>query len=174
MYLVPSVMKLLGDECWWAPRSLKWLHARIGLDEVGLRDSPTPVAMPEPKSEPEPEPEEALVGADASVPKWRRRPHDPTHPTVEGSSRSEVAVRLATTPSAATTTPMRPARSADADGDGDAASPTPREDREIQSWLDELGPPLTSAPGPAPATNGDDPDETTAVPTRLQQDPDIT
>jgi RND superfamily putative drug exporter len=174
MYLVPSVMKLLGDECWWAPRSLKWLHARIGLDEVGLRDSPTPVAMPEPKSEPEPEPEEALVGADASVPKWRRPPHDPTHPTVEGSSRSEVSVRLATTPSEATTTPMRPARSADGDGDGDAASPTPREDREIQSWLDELGPPLTSAPGPAPATNGDDPDETTAVPTRLQQDPDIT
>jgi RND superfamily putative drug exporter len=38
MFLVPSIMKLLGDECWWAPRSLKWLHTRIGLGEIGLRD----------------------------------------------------------------------------------------------------------------------------------------
>ena len=56
MFLVPSVMKLLGDECWWAPRSLKWLHAKIGLDEMGLRDSRTPPAMPQPDPKPEPEP----------------------------------------------------------------------------------------------------------------------
>jgi hypothetical protein len=56
---------------------------------------------------------------------------------------------------------------------GEAGSPTPDDDREVESWLDELGPPAETAPDCAPSTNGDDPDETTAVPTRLQQDPDI-
>src|SRR5258705_9164931 len=31
MFLVPAVMKMLGDECWWAPAWLKRLHTRIGL-----------------------------------------------------------------------------------------------------------------------------------------------
>ena len=31
--LVPSLMKLLGDRNWWAPRPLARLHARIGLRE---------------------------------------------------------------------------------------------------------------------------------------------
>jgi uncharacterized membrane protein YdfJ with MMPL/SSD domain len=31
--LVPSLMKLLGDWNWWAPRPLARLHARIGLRE---------------------------------------------------------------------------------------------------------------------------------------------
>jgi trehalose monomycolate/heme transporter len=181
MFLVPSVMKLLGDECWWAPSSLRWVHARVGLDEMGLRDSRTPPAMPES----EPQPEEVLVGVDAPAPNWPRQPHDPTHPTVEGSVRPDAEARQASTPSAASTTPMPPARSVDtddaasmqenagADADGDGGSPTTREGREIQSWLDELGPPPATIPGPASATNGDDPDETTAIPSRLQQDPDI-
>ena len=29
--LVPSLMKLLGDWNWWAPRPLARLHARFGL-----------------------------------------------------------------------------------------------------------------------------------------------
>jgi uncharacterized membrane protein YdfJ with MMPL/SSD domain len=32
--LVPSLMKLLGDRNWWAPRPLARLHARIGLREA--------------------------------------------------------------------------------------------------------------------------------------------
>jgi hypothetical protein len=32
--LVPSLMKLLGDWNWWAPRPLARLHARIGLRET--------------------------------------------------------------------------------------------------------------------------------------------
>ena len=69
MFLVPSVMKLLGDECWWAPRSLKRLHNWFGLGEIGLRDERIPPTEPEPESEPEshvesePESEDALVGA---------------------------------------------------------------------------------------------------------------
>ena len=31
--LVPSLMKLLGEWNWWAPRPLARLHARIGLGE---------------------------------------------------------------------------------------------------------------------------------------------
>jgi RND superfamily putative drug exporter len=32
--VVPSVMRLLGDWNWWAPRPLRWLHRRAGLAEV--------------------------------------------------------------------------------------------------------------------------------------------
>jgi uncharacterized membrane protein YdfJ with MMPL/SSD domain len=31
--LVPSLMRLLGERNWWAPRPLARLHARIGLNE---------------------------------------------------------------------------------------------------------------------------------------------
>ncbi|MDT5231786.1 MAG: trehalose monomycolate/heme transporter, partial [Mycobacterium sp.] len=57
MFLVPSVMKLLGDDCWWAPRWMKRLQNRIGLGETHLPDErrrPTVRAQ-----------EPALVGAGA-------------------------------------------------------------------------------------------------------------
>ncbi|MGB3285187.1 MMPL family transporter, partial [Mycolicibacter algericus] len=38
MFLVPSVMKLLGDDCWWAPRWMKRIQNRIGLGEIRLPD----------------------------------------------------------------------------------------------------------------------------------------
>jgi trehalose monomycolate/heme transporter len=73
MFLVPAVMKLLGDDCWWAPRWARRLQNRIGLGEIDLPDErkratagngrPTrpPVAA-------------SLVAAKP------RPPHDPTHP----------------------------------------------------------------------------------------------
>ncbi|MFD6451148.1 MMPL family transporter [Nocardia sp. NPDC060220] len=33
MLLVPATMKLLGDDCWWAPTWMKAVHARFGLGE---------------------------------------------------------------------------------------------------------------------------------------------
>jgi RND superfamily putative drug exporter len=66
-------MKLLGDDCWWAPRWARRLQNRIGLGEIDLPDErkratagngrPTrpPVAA-------------SLVAAKP------RPPHDPTHP----------------------------------------------------------------------------------------------
>jgi putative drug exporter of the RND superfamily len=33
--LVPSLMQLLGDRNWWAPKPLARLHRRIGLSESG-------------------------------------------------------------------------------------------------------------------------------------------
>jgi RND superfamily putative drug exporter len=38
--LVPSLMELLGEWNWWAPKPLRWVHQRFGLSETG----------PEPKS----------------------------------------------------------------------------------------------------------------------------
>jgi uncharacterized membrane protein YdfJ with MMPL/SSD domain len=40
--LVPSLMELLGSWNWWAPKPLRWLHDRIGLQESGPRAIPTP------------------------------------------------------------------------------------------------------------------------------------
>ena len=40
MLLVPSTMKLLGDDCWWAPRWMKTLQRKIGLGETILDDEP--------------------------------------------------------------------------------------------------------------------------------------
>jgi uncharacterized membrane protein YdfJ with MMPL/SSD domain len=33
--LVPSLMELLGEWNWWAPKPLRWLHHRFGFDETG-------------------------------------------------------------------------------------------------------------------------------------------
>ncbi|RDI16192.1 RND superfamily putative drug exporter [Rhodococcus sp. AG1013] len=33
MFLVPAVMKLLGDDCWWAPAWMKRIQEKVGLGE---------------------------------------------------------------------------------------------------------------------------------------------
>ncbi|WP_069160809.1 MMPL family transporter [Nocardia altamirensis] len=38
MLLVPAVMKLLGDDSWWAPAWMKRLHERVGMNEPILAD----------------------------------------------------------------------------------------------------------------------------------------
>ncbi|WP_280228024.1 MMPL family transporter [Nocardia farcinica] len=38
MLLVPATMKLLGDDCWWAPAWMKRIQERIGLGEPILDD----------------------------------------------------------------------------------------------------------------------------------------
>ena len=38
MFLVPAIMKLLGDDCWWAPKWMKRLQERLGLGETELPD----------------------------------------------------------------------------------------------------------------------------------------
>jgi trehalose monomycolate/heme transporter len=101
MFLVPSVMKLLGDDCWWAPRWMKRLQNRIGLGEIHLPDERKRPAVREPA--------EALIGAGATaVP---RPPRDPTHPAAEGATRpgaprSTPRARPPQTPSVAGTTRM--------------------------------------------------------------------
>jgi RND superfamily putative drug exporter len=55
MFLVPAIMKLLGDDCWWAPKWMKRLQNKIGLGETTL-----PVERKRPDYA---EAEPALVGA---------------------------------------------------------------------------------------------------------------
>ncbi|NNH70961.1 MMPL family transporter [Nocardia uniformis] len=40
MLLVPAIMRILGDACWWAPRWAMRLHQRIGLAEFETRPEP--------------------------------------------------------------------------------------------------------------------------------------
>jgi trehalose monomycolate/heme transporter len=162
MFLVPAIMKLLGDDCWWAPRWMKRLQNRIGLGEIDLggeRGRPPAPA----------EPDEALVGAGAPVPEWPRRPHDPTRPTAEGVSRwatSRVAraARRANTPSAARTMSMPNTRATGAGEPSTTGTSTPK----------TIGTNDGRPSSPRPPTNGEDPDEATAIPARRQQDPDAT
>ncbi|MFZ4373094.1 MAG: MMPL family transporter [Mycobacterium sp.] len=59
MFLVPAIMKLLGDDCWWAPKWMKRLQNKIGLGETTL-----PVERKRPGYA---EPEPALVGAAPAI-----------------------------------------------------------------------------------------------------------
>ncbi|MFM9035990.1 MAG: MMPL family transporter, partial [Mycobacterium sp.] len=59
MFLVPAIMKLLGDDCWWAPKWMKRLQHKIGLGETTLPAERKLAALPAP--------EDALVGAGAPV-----------------------------------------------------------------------------------------------------------
>ncbi len=177
MFLVPAIMKLLGDDCWWAPRWMKRLQERLGLGETELPDERQRPTVREP--------EEALVGVGAPIappPSARPRPpHDPTHPGVEGASRPGATTRIATPPrtnapsGAGTTripTPHTPAdepqttrlsiaKNAVRNAVNNAAAatrqaarppaPPQREEREIESWLGELRGTGAPAPPPPPA-----------------------
>ncbi len=73
MFLVPSVMKLLGDDCWWAPRWARRLQNRLGLGEIDLPDErKRPTLNGRPARPP--------VAAASLVAATPRAPHDPTHP----------------------------------------------------------------------------------------------
>ncbi len=95
MFLVPAIMKLLGDDCWWAPRWMKRLQERLGLGETELPDERKRPAVRDPRDE-----SEALVGAGAPAAPRSRPPHDPTHPAAEGSSRPGATTRIPTPPRA--------------------------------------------------------------------------
>jgi trehalose monomycolate/heme transporter len=83
MFLVPAIMKLLGDDCWWAPRWMRRIQNRIGLGETHLPD--------ERKRPTVRQREEAMVGAGAPALPPPRRPADPTHPGAEGATRPGAA-----------------------------------------------------------------------------------
>lgn len=172
MFLVPAIMKLLGDDCWWAPRWMKRIQERLGLGETELPDERRRPAVRESVENPE-----ALVGAGAPAPARPRPPHDPTHPAAEGASRPGAASRAAApprtnAPSSTGTTRMPTGRpeadepqttrlstardavrnavhNAAAATRGAAGPPPPREEREIESWLGELR--GTGAPAGQPA-----------------------
>jgi trehalose monomycolate/heme transporter len=95
MFLVPAIMKMLGDDCWWAPRWMKRVQERLGLGETELPD--------ERKRPTVREPDEALVGAGASMAALTRPPHDPGHP--EGPPRPGGGSRVPAPPPARVSPP---------------------------------------------------------------------
>lgn len=119
MFLVPSVMKLLGDDCWWAPRWMRRLQTRIGLGEIQLPDErkrpPNAGRGPRPP---------VTAGLVAATP---RAPHDPTHPApLPRPARPE----LTSDGPASTSSPQVPVRSGQTAGQPqntrNGPAPTPR------------------------------------------------
>jgi RND superfamily putative drug exporter len=187
MFLVPAIMKMLGDDCWWAPRWMKRIQERLGLGETELPDERKRPAVREP--------EDALVGAGGSAPR-PRAPHDPTHPAADGASRPGATTRIATpsranAPSDAGTTRIPTARPQSASPDeppttrlsmaknavrnavsnatGATQRPAlppaaPREEREIESWLGELRGTAPAGEQPAPPPARPSADATRAMP----------
>jgi RND superfamily putative drug exporter len=137
MFLVPSVMKLLGNDCWWAPRWMKRLQERIGLGEITLEDERKATeAVPEQLDE------SLAFGTVVGAPTWQKPVHDPSRPTAAAlaSSGAASAVALADPPLAEPTLPVptggangdspfeEPSGDGDENEDGDAASAEPTDE----------------------------------------------
>ena len=86
MFLVPSVMKLLGDDCWWAPRWARRLQNRIGLGEIDLPDERKRTTVNGRAVRPP-----VAASLVAAKP---RAPHDPTHPGAPPDPSRGHAVRV--------------------------------------------------------------------------------
>lgn len=156
MFLVPAVMKLLGDDCWWAPRWMKRLQNRIGLGEIRLPDERRRVTRRVAPGAVEPTP----VGAAAPVAAAAPRPtHDPTHPApgrapqararaaeqlptrpVSGNPSGARTNRITTGPDEPPTTRFSAADPAteQVESPGKDVPGSAGTDREIESWLGEL------------------------------------
>jgi RND superfamily putative drug exporter len=137
MFLVPAIMKLLGDDCWWAPKWMKRLQHKIGLGETTLPDERKLLAAPEP--------EVALVGAAAA----------PAGPVSTPRQRI-AAVGTAALLTEPVSAPVEEAPTTR------FASTAAREDRDIGSWLGELRR-KTAPRRPAAADHGTDSAEPTNV-----------
>jgi RND superfamily putative drug exporter len=145
MFLVPAIMKLLGDDCWWAPKWMKRLQHKIGLGETTLPD--------ERKLVPAIEPQEALVGAGAHA-GTRRSGYDPAAAEV---SRPRILVNPAPAPIAdEPTTRFAVAKP-------EKAKPE-KDDRDISSWLGELRSRATRRPAAVPPS---------AEPTQVISEPTV-
>ncbi|MEZ0339056.1 MMPL family transporter [Mycobacterium sp. pV006] len=119
MFLVPAIMKLLGDDCWWAPRWMKRIQEKMGLGETELPDErKRPMVR-------ETAPAEALVGAGGPPVMRPRPPHDPGHPMPAPPAGPTARLPRAGDPSAVGTTriPREPVRPG---GPGEEESQTTR------------------------------------------------
>lgn len=135
MFLVPAIMKLLGDDCWWAPRWMKRIQEKLGLGETELPDERKRPTVRDERDEPA----EALVGVGGPPPMAGGRglpPHDPGHPGPgrPGPGRPPVGPR-----------PGLPPRTGEPSAQGTTRIPTapPRP---------PVAPPPVPAPDPEPQT----------------------
>lgn len=194
MFLVPAIMKLLGDDCWWAPRWMRRLQERIGLGETNLPDERKGRPSMHDTDDDEPADQDALVGAGAPVPPPAQ--HDPGHPGPppgprgpvpppvrpsgpSGSATSRIpapeppTTRFAAQPDSAATTAINAVNTPTERRPRAEQNPA-REKREIESWLGELrgsASPTTAIPSARPSTQPtraipqpEDNEATTAIP----------
>jgi RND superfamily putative drug exporter len=87
MFLVPAIMKMLGDDCWWAPRWMKRVQVMIGLGETELPDERKRHVTRPGEETAESAGAPALVGAGTAAGR-RIPPHDPTHPSARPAPRT--------------------------------------------------------------------------------------
>jgi trehalose monomycolate/heme transporter len=112
------VMKLLGDDCWWAPLWMKRLQTRLGLGEINLPDErkrPAGRARPLRPADRRGDRSAAARGPATGKPRTPPEPTRPSAPTALGSragARPEQRQPAPDAPSAAGTTRMRSAESA--------------------------------------------------------------
>jgi trehalose monomycolate/heme transporter len=184
MFLVPSVMKLLGDDCWWAPMWMRRLQNRLGLGEIHLPDERK---LPSPRSRSS----RPATTTRPPITSTTHPPHDPTHPSADAAPppsrpatpppRPDFRPPTQDAPSAAGTTRMQapgraepkeapttrfsapPNPSAGRPPAPPQAPPQPArgEDREIESWLSDLrggktGEPRGAGPTPPPKPSADE------------------
>ncbi|WP_395308979.1 MMPL family transporter [Mycobacterium sp. AMU20-3851] len=191
MFLVPAIMKLLGDDCWWAPQWMKRVQEKIGLGETELPDERKRPVQREPEHEVADQ--AALVGAGG--PAHPPAQHDPGHPvpgargplppvrpsgpSAAGTTRiptpppgpapEEPTTRFAAQPDSAKTTAINAVNAAPTERTPRVDPAPGRERREIESWLGELrgNTPTTAIPTGNPAP----PVRPSAEPTRAIGDP---
>ena len=187
-------MKLLGDDCWWAPRWMKRLQERLGLGETELPDERkrptvrgrrgglgrcrrTAAAAAAAAARPDPSrPPRARRGrAPRRRGSRRRLPAPPARrsPVPPGSrprGRHPPGEPATTRMPAAANEPQAAAQTGDhrerrrPHARGGAAPPV-REDREIESWLGELRGNSAGAPPPPRPRPQQGAEPTTAIPT---------
>ncbi|WP_027502577.1 MMPL family transporter, partial [Rhodococcus sp. UNC363MFTsu5.1] len=168
MFLVPATMKLLGDDCWWAPAWMKRIQEKLGLGEPILEDELMPSDVPVIVTPPMPVPVEP-------------RPSNPV-PLTRAAVEQVLPARTAAATAVAETAepvsepmtvpiprahppavdPERAPRRAPAPRPSGGAAPNQvqaeRDSRPIESWLADLKvprPPQAAPPQAAPPqTNG--------------------
>lgn len=134
MFLVPSVMKLLGDDCWWAPRWMRRLQNRIGLGDIQLPDE-----RKRPTTKTRPPVTAGLVAAGG-----QRPPHDPTHPAaLTRSARPELGP--------APTSPAPPAAPPAQNGPAAPTRPAPGPVSSTEAPTTRLSAQPATRNGPAPS-----------------------
>jgi uncharacterized membrane protein YdfJ with MMPL/SSD domain len=166
MFLVPSVMKLLGDDCWWAPRWARRLQNRLGLGEIDLPDERKRVVNAYAARPP--------VAASLAAAK-PQLPHDPTHPATRQALPENRAPELPSgtstpriqtlPPTEAKTTRLSAQRPAPGESPGPTPPPPPAAPSASQTRaLPVSGPDAGPVPNKHGINGGDPADPTTALP----------
>ncbi|MDI9929352.1 MMPL family transporter [Rhodococcus sp. IEGM 1354] len=181
MFLVPATMKLLGDDCWWAPQWMKRIQRKLGLGETILEDELLPTGdVPElalaggapsstvaPPMRPTPRRGEPLTEPIPVVAPHGGGPIRATHAAKEESRRS-VTGRPATPPEPTRAAPATPPKQVEPQPD--SAQPYSSQAYSPQARSSQAYSPQAPAARPIPPRPAE-PRPPVSGPTRAQQVP---